>query len=131
MADGKLEVHVVTPEREVWTGDAEMVVAESVEGQLGILPGHAPLLALLDVGPLRVKTDGEEIRAVIDGGFLHVRDDRVDVLAEHAEQEGDIDVAAERSRREELERRVREGDEDARPDLARTLARIKLAEASG
>src|ERR671931_162675 len=114
MAENRLDVHVVTPEREVWSGEADMVVAESVEGQFGILPGHAPLLALLDVGPLRVKTGGDEIRAVIDGGFLHVANDRVDVLAEHAEREGEIDVEAERSRRDELERRVREGDVEAR-----------------
>ena len=131
MADNRLDVHVVTPEREVWSGDADMVVAESVEGQLGILPGHAPLLALLDVGPLRVKGAGDEVRAVIDGGFFHVRDDRIDVLAEHAEMEGEIDVAGERSRLEELERRVREGDADARGELARTIARINLAEGAG
>ena len=131
MADNRLDVHVVTPEREVWSGDADMVVAESVEGQLGILPGHAPLLALLDIGPLRVKGAGDEVRAVIDGGFLHVANDRVDVLAEHAEREGEIDVEAERACRDELERRVREGDSEARGDLARAIARIKLAEVSG
>jgi len=131
MAEGKLEVHVVTPEREVWTGEADMVVTQTVEGQLGILPGHAPLLAMLDIGPLRVKTDGDEVRSVIDGGFFHVRDDRIDVLAEHAEMEGEIDVAGERSRLEELERRVREGDADARGELARTIARITLAEGAG
>ena len=109
-------------------GEADLVVAQSVEGQLGILPAHAPLLALLDVGPLRVRSDKEELRAVIDGGFLHVRDDRVDVLAEHAEMESEIDVEAERARREELERRVREGDADARAELLKAMARLDLAE---
>jgi F-type H+-transporting ATPase subunit epsilon len=131
MAENRLDVHVVTPERELWRGEAEMVVAETVEGQLGVLPGHAPLLALLDIGPLRVKSDGDEVRAVLDGGFLHVANDRVDVLAEHAEMEGEIDVEQARSRLDELERRVREGDADARGDLARAMARLKLAEASG
>ena len=88
MAENRLEVHVVTPEREVWTGEADMVVAQSVEGQLGILPGHAPLLALLDVGPLRIKTGGSEVESRIEGGFLHVAFDRVDVLAERAEEAG-------------------------------------------
>src|SRR5919201_2119101 len=120
MAENRLEVHVVTPERELWTGEADMVVAKTVEGQLGVLPGHAPLLALLDIGPLRVKADGDEVRAVLDGGFLHVANDRVDVLAEHAEMEGEIDVGEQRSRLEELERRVREGDAEARGELART-----------
>ena len=131
MAENRLEVHVVTPERELWRGEADMVVAKTVEGQLGVLPGHAPLLALLDIGPLRVKGDGDEVRAVLDGGFLHVANDRVDVLAEHAEMEGEIDVEQARSLREELERRVREGDADARADLARAMARLDLAESSG
>jgi F-type H+-transporting ATPase subunit epsilon len=130
MAESRLEVHVVTPERELWRGEADMVVAKTVEGQLGVLPGHAPLLALLDIGPLRVKGDGDEVRAVLDGGFLHVANDRVDVLAEHAEMEGEIDVEQARSLREELERRVREGDADARAELARAIARLELAEGS-
>ena len=130
MAENRLEVHVVTPERELWRGEADMVVAKTVEGQLGVLPGHAPLLALLDIGPLRVKGDGDEVRAVLDGGFLHVANDRVDVLAEHAEMAGEIDVEQARALREELERRVREGDADARADLARAIARLDLAESS-
>ena len=87
MAEGRLEVHVVTPEREMWTGDAEMVVATAADGQLGVMPGHAPLLALLGQGPLEVQAGGVRVRATVDGGFLHVANDRVDVLAEHAELE--------------------------------------------
>ena len=87
MAEDRLEVHVVTPEREVWSGDAEMVVATAADGQLGVLPGHAPLLALLGQGPLEIQTDGQRVRAAVDGGFLHVANDRVEVLAEHAELE--------------------------------------------
>ena len=87
MAEGRLEVHVVTPEQEVWSGDAEMVVATAADGQLGVLPGHAPLLALLGRGRLEVQAGGERIQATVDGGFLHVANDRVDVLAEHAELE--------------------------------------------
>jgi F-type H+-transporting ATPase subunit epsilon len=128
MADTKLDVHVVTPEREVWSGEADMLIARTVEGELGILPGHAPLLALLDVGPLAVVNGGNREHAIIDGGFLHVAFDRVEVLAEHAELESEVDVDATRSRVEELERRVAEGDEDARRELARAQARLALAE---
>jgi F-type H+-transporting ATPase subunit epsilon len=87
MAGSRLEVHVVTPEREVWSGDADMVIATAADGQLGVLPGHAPLLALLGNGPLEVQTGGQRVRAMVDGGFLHVANDRVEVLAEHAELE--------------------------------------------
>jgi F-type H+-transporting ATPase subunit epsilon len=128
VADTKLEVHVVTPEREVWSGEAEMLIARTVEGEIGILPGHAPLLALLDVGPLAVVNGGQREHAIIDGGFLHVAFDRVEVLAEHAELESEVDVGAARSRVEELERRVAEGEEDARGELARAQARVALDE---
>jgi len=84
VAESKLSVHVVTPEEEVWTGDADMVVATAADGQLGVLPGHAPLLALLGQGPLEIQSGGTRVRAAVDGGFLHVANDRVDVLAEHA-----------------------------------------------
>jgi F-type H+-transporting ATPase subunit epsilon len=87
MAEGKLEVHVVTPEQEVWSGDADMVVVTASDGQLGVLPGHAPLLALLGQGPLKITAGGQEINAQVDSGFLHVANDRVEVLAEHADLE--------------------------------------------
>lgn len=83
-----LDVHIVTPSREVWAGEATFVVARSIEGELGVLPGHEPLLAALGDGPLEVKTANGTVTAVVDGGFLSVGapvDDvtRVDVLAEH------------------------------------------------
>src|SRR5437867_11579381 len=105
MAEGKLEVHVVTPEKEVWTGDADFLVATAIDGEIGILPGHAPLLAALDVGRLSIDTGGSKEEAAVDGGFLHVKDDRVDVLAEHAELGGDVEQFRERRKeRDEQER---------------------------
>ena len=101
---GRLEVHVVTPEQEVWTGEADMVVATAIDGEIGILPGHAPLLAALDVGRLSIDTGGAKEEAAVDGGFLHVKDNRVDVLAEHAEMGGDVEQFRERRKeREEQE----------------------------
>ena len=88
MAEGKLDVHVVTPEQELWTGDAVMVIARAETGEIGILPGHAPLVALLGAGRLVIDTGRGRERASIEGGFLHVSADRVDVLAERAELEG-------------------------------------------
>jgi F-type H+-transporting ATPase subunit epsilon len=85
-----LDVHLVTPEREVWAGPAQMVIAHGVDGDVGILPGHAPLLIRLAVAPIRIqREDGRWERAVVDGGFLHVTSGeegtRVDVLASGAE----------------------------------------------
>jgi F-type H+-transporting ATPase subunit epsilon len=130
MAENRLEVHVVTPEREVWTGEADMVVARAADGEVGILPGHAPYLAVLAPGPLRIKDGGNEERAAVDGGFLHVNDDQVHVLAEHALLAGEIDVGRERSRLEELRRRAQEEEvaDEVRVELAIVEARIRVVE---
>ena len=99
----RLEVHVVTPEQEVWTGEADMLIATAIDGEIGILPGHAPLLAALDVGRLSIDTGGGREEAAVDGGFLHVKDNRVDVLAEHAEMGGDVEEFRERRKQAEEE----------------------------
>src|SRR5437588_8015602 len=106
--ENKLEVHVVTPEQEVWTGEADFLVATAIDGEIGILPGHAPLLAALDVGRLSIDTGGGSEDAAVDGGFLHVKDDRVDVLAEHAEMGGDVGQFKERRKQREEEKQDQE-----------------------
>ncbi len=126
-----VEVHVVTPEREVFSGEAEMVIARGVEGEVGILAGHAPLLIRLAIGPLRILREGGRDVAVVDGGFLHVASaggaTRVDVLAVHAEMVSEIDFRATEFRKEEAERRIAESDEAAaRGELAKALARLSL-----
>lgn len=89
-----LDVHLVTPEREVWAGPAQMVIAHGVDGEVGILPSHAPLLIRLAEAPLRIQhADGRWERAAVAGGFLHVTTGeagtRVDVLASGARLEAD------------------------------------------
>ncbi len=128
-----LEVHVVTPEREVWAGSAEMLIARGVDGELGILGGHAPMMVQLAVGPLRIQPAGEdgEIRAVVDGGFLHVTSEggetRADILATGAVLAGEIDVEAARRRLEELGRASDTEDEAVKTEIAKAEARISLA----
>jgi F-type H+-transporting ATPase subunit epsilon len=135
-----LDVHVVTPERELWSGEASTVVARGVAGEVGILSGHAPLMVRLAIGPLRIlRDDAAELAAVVDGGFLHVTSEgdmtRVDVLASQAELAEEIDVEAARRRAEELENQLRDRDTgDAEADLAgvkesllKAQARINLA----
>jgi F-type H+-transporting ATPase subunit epsilon len=124
-----LDVHLVTPEREVWAGPAQMVVAHGIEGDVGILTGHAPMLIRLGVAPLRIQhEDGHWEAPVVDGGFLHVttgeEGTRVDVLASGAELESEIDREAARARATELEARLQqEDDEGLRDELARARAR--------
>jgi F-type H+-transporting ATPase subunit epsilon len=127
-----LDVHLVTPEREVWAGEADFVTARAVDGDLGVLPGHAPLLAALAVGPVFIDAGGSRIAVVVDGGFLHVahQDDvtRVDILAEHAllsDELGRDDADARERQAEELrsEDRLDEArEEQAKADVRRRVA---------
>ena len=126
-----LDVHIVTPEREVWAGEVQELIARGVDGEVGILGGHAPLLVQLAIGPIRMLRDAGEVKAVVDGGFLHVSSHegatRADVLASHAELAEEIDLATARSRLEELEGRAAEDDDEvAAGEIAKAAARIKL-----
>ena len=129
-----IRLDIVTAEREVYAEDVDVVIAPGVEGQLGILPHHAPLMTTLQAGELRVRKGGEEVSMAISGGFIEVRPDKVVVLADTAERAEEIDVA----RAEEAKQRARErlsekqvvGADEARVEasLRRALIRIKVAE---
>jgi F-type H+-transporting ATPase subunit epsilon len=128
----RLEVHLVTPQREVWSGEATLVVARGTEGELGIQKGHVPMLIRLDIGVLRVMRGNEELlKAVVDGGFMHVATSpdvtRVDVLADDAELARDVDVRAAEEARVDAEARVeRNHDQRAQADLKKALVRLAL-----
>jgi F-type H+-transporting ATPase subunit epsilon len=124
-----LTVQVVTPEREVEVADdVELVIAKGVEGDVGIMPGHAPLLIALGLGPLTIVRAGDrrEVMAV-DGGFLQVSRDQVIVLAEYAVLPTEIDTAEIEREISELRRRATaEADAD---DVKRRLARAEVVQA--
>ena len=128
-----LDVHLVTPEREVWTGEARFVVARAVDGDIGVLPGHTPMLAELAVGPVYIDTEAGRTSAVVDGGFLHVAHDddttRVDILAEYAvlgDELGGEDLSDLERRAEELRG---EGQfDEARTEEAKVRARRRVGE---
>jgi F-type H+-transporting ATPase subunit epsilon len=126
-----MDVHIVTPEREVFSGPATIVSARGTEGDVGIMPRHAPLLIRLAISVLTIRNENDSQVAVVDGGFLHVSttDDhtRVDVLATHAELETEIDMEEAERVREEMERRVQEnGTAEARGELMKALVRLSV-----
>jgi F-type H+-transporting ATPase subunit epsilon len=127
----RLRVSVVSPDREVFSGQADMVVARGREGEVGILPGHAPMLVELDIAPVRLLEGDREARKIlVDGGFLHVtpgeEETRVDILAEHAALPDEVDPAEARSRAQELERQIEgQADDAVRADLAKALMRAE------
>ena len=128
-----LDVHLVTPEREVWAGTAQMVIARGTDGEVGILSGHAPLLIRLAIGPIRIQDEAGTWRvAIVDGGFLHVTstegESRVDVLATNGQMADEIDTAAAQARADELQARLRDSDDAGlRTELAKALARAGVS----
>jgi F-type H+-transporting ATPase subunit epsilon len=125
MADS-LQVELVAADRTVWSGEAAMVIARTVEGDIGILRGHAPVLSLLTDAVVEIDAgDGEVVMAAVDGGFISVANDRVSILSEHAVLAADIDVSAERT---ELEAAQGDDGADAEARIRRAEARIRAAE---
>ncbi len=128
-----IKLDIVTAEQAVYSDEVDVVVAPGIEGQLGILPHHAPLMTMLKPGELLVRKDGEEFSLVITGGFLEVRPDRVIILADAAERVEESDMArAEEARRraqERLKERPTEVDAArAQAALLRALARIEVVQ---
>ena len=81
-----MRVAVVSPEAQVWSGEAEMVSARTLDGEIGVLEGHVPLLGVLaDEGEVRIKTGSSDVTAKVSGGFLSVTKDGVSILAERAQ----------------------------------------------
>jgi F-type H+-transporting ATPase subunit epsilon len=129
MATTRLDI--VTAERVVFSDEVDEVVAPGVEGQLGILPHHAPLMTTLLPGELLVKKGGEEHYLAISGGFIEVRPDRIIILADAAEREEEIDIARAEEAKRRAEARLAErvpGVDMARAEAAlrRSLIRLRV-----
>src|SRR4051794_626510 len=129
-----LHLEIVTPERQAYEDDVDMVIVPGIEGELGILPHHAPLITTLGVGELRIKKGGAEESFAIVGGFLQVRPDKVVVMAETADLASEIDLEKAQQARREAERALESGFHEAadlaaaRAQLQQALMRIRVAE---
>jgi F-type H+-transporting ATPase subunit epsilon len=129
-----LHVTIVTAQQTVYTGEAEMVIAPGSEGQLGILPRHAPLLTTLQLGELRIRQHGVDEGIFVAGGFLEVNRNVVTILADDAERASEIDEAhAEAARRRAqaiLERPglAADAESEAIAELERAVGRLRVAE---
>jgi F-type H+-transporting ATPase subunit epsilon len=123
-----VHVELVAVERLLWSGDASMVIARTTEGELGVLPGHAPLLGqLADGGVVRIQEDGgSEMVFAVHGGFLSVTEDGVSILAELAESADEIDVARAQQALDRA-RSAGEGDDEAGAAESRAVSRLRAA----
>lgn len=124
-----MQVELVSAERRLWSGEAEMVVARTTEGEIGILPGHAPMLGELGEGVLRViQAGGTEVAAAIHGGFLSVSANGVSVLADIAELADDIDLARAQAAYDRAAATISGHDDAAALEaLQRAKARLRAA----
>ena len=128
----KIKLDIVTPEEIVFSDEIDMLVAPGIEGELGILPKHAPLMTVLGIGEFVIRKDNSEQYLAIGGGYLEVLPGRVIVLADAAERAEDIDIARAEAARERaqhsMEERLSEIDAaQAEAALKRSLVRLKVA----
>ena len=129
-----LLLEIVTPERLAYSETVDSVVLPGSEGELGVLPHHAPLVSILGVGELRIRRGGVEESFAIAGGFLQVRPDKVVVMAETADMASEIDLEKAQEARKEAERALEETSGEpadlarARAQLQTALLRIRVAE---
>jgi F-type H+-transporting ATPase subunit epsilon len=129
-----LQLEIVTPERLAFSDEVDSVQLPGSEGELGVLPHHAPLISTLGVGELRIRKGGAEESFAIVGGFLQVRPDKVVVMAETADMASEIDLEKAEEARREAERALESGYHEgadlsaARAALQQALLRIRVAE---
>jgi F-type H+-transporting ATPase subunit epsilon len=130
-----LLLEIVTPERLAYSDTVDAVNLPGVEGELGILPHHAPLVSMLGVGELRIRKGGSEESFAIVGGFLQVRPDKVVVMAETADMASEIDLEKAQQARRDAEQALESGARTdavdlsaARAALQQALLRIRVAE---
>jgi F-type H+-transporting ATPase subunit epsilon len=129
-----INVSVVTPDGPVYESDVEMVSTKALSGELGILPGHIPMVAPLQVGVVRLKNGSQQDLVAVSGGFLEVRPDKVSILAQSAEKSSEIDAERALAAKERAEQRLREAQaanvDFKRAELAlqRAINRLSIVE---
>ncbi|NYI06432.1 F-type H+-transporting ATPase subunit epsilon [Allostreptomyces psammosilenae] len=117
----ELHVELVAADRKVWSGEATIVVARTTSGDIGIQPGHVPLLGVLEPGPVTIRTAEGPVVAAVHGGFLSFADNKLSVLAEAAELADEIDTArAERA--EERAKEIKDAAAESRASLRLQVA---------
>lgn len=130
MAD-PMQVEVVSADQVVWSGQASSIIARTVDGDIGILPGHAPVLGVLVPGGVEIYADGgtREIVAV-DGGFISVAQGRVSILSEYATMSGEINLREAERELAEAQSQLDSGaeDEETRRHFLRASAQVRAAQ---
>ncbi len=122
-----MKVEIITAEQVVYSEDVDVLVAPGIEGELGILPQHAPLMTTLQPGEVRVRKDGSEVSMVVSGGFLEVMANKVTILADAAERADEVDEARAQEAMRRAEERIQTHASDV--DLERAVAALHRSQA--
>ncbi|OFW31853.1 MAG: ATP synthase F1 subunit epsilon [Candidatus Aquicultor primus] len=134
MADRKLLCEVVSPENIVYSGEADMVVALGIEGELGIMPQHIPIVTPLALGELRIFNSGQREFVAVLGGYLEFRENKLTILADAAELSHEIDIARAEAKRLAREQEIAEAKAsgkmllEAEVSLKKALVRLRVAQ---
>lgn len=129
-----IKVNIVTPDGPVYDSEVNMIIANTATGEIGVLPGHIPMVAPLQVGAIRLKKDGETDIVAVSGGFLEIRPDQVSILAQAAEVSTNIDVDRAKEAVKRAEERLNLSKKDdvdfnrAELSLKRAMNRINVYE---
>ncbi|KRG08744.1 F0F1 ATP synthase subunit epsilon [Lederbergia galactosidilytica] len=120
-----LQVHIVTPDGPVFDGDVEMITTKAESGELGILPGHIPMVAPLQIGAVRLNKGTETEFVAVNGGFVEVQQEKVTILAQTAEKADSIDIARAEEAKKRAESRLQGSQDDV--DFKRAQLALKRA----
>lgn len=129
-----IKVNIVTPDGPVYDSEVNMVIANTTSGEIGVLPGHIPMVAPLKVGAIRLKKDGQTDIVALSGGFIEVRPDQVSILAQSAEVSSTIDLERAKEAVKRAEERLNLSQQDdvdfkrAELSLKRAMNRINVYE---
>ncbi|WP_019414233.1 F0F1 ATP synthase subunit epsilon [Paenisporosarcina sp. TG20] len=129
-----IKVNIVTPDGPVYDSEVNLIIANTTSGEIGVLPGHIPMVAPLRVGAIQLKTDGQQELIAVSGGFLEVRPDQVSILAQAAEVSSTIDLNRAKESVKRAEERLNLSKKDdvdlkrAELSLKRAMNRINVYE---
>ncbi len=121
-----MNLEIITAERQVYSDEVDMVIAPGIDGQLGILPQHAPLMTILKPGEMTVRKDGEDMYVAVSGGFMEVMGNKVSVLADACERSDEIDEERAQAAMERAQERLANRGSDM--ELTRILSSLHRAQ---
>lgn len=124
-------LEIVTPDRRFFSGEVETVVLKTIEGEVGILKGHAQMVIAIAIGPMRIKKDGEWLDAVLSEGFMEIKLDKTIILVDSAEWPNEIDINRAKAAKERAEEKIQREKDNlemirSRAALARAIARLRI-----